>query len=201
MANWCYQNVIVGGSRSDRRKFVRDLLSTETDSEPIHFLYLLSGNDQELLDDRSHDFSIWDDGRSSTLTQIYFESAWSPAFDLLRAVSRTYPTLVFGIYYSEESQAFVGWKIFHAGIQVEGEEVKVEDNSPPALFDVYEKYTHDEITDDEWYESLSEWYSEQCDDAGNECIECVKQYATWVRIETRREKEGRFPREFVYEPQ
>lgn len=199
MANWCYQTVLVGGSRTDRKKFERDLRATETESEPIHFLYLLSASEQAVLDDRSHDFQIHSVAKDP-LTMIYFESAWNPAVDLLRAVSRAYPTLVFGVHYSEEANAFLGWKVFHAGVQVEGEEINTE-VVPPHLSDVYDAYCNDEICDDEWYEIFGEWCGNRGCDYANDCADCVTQYATWIRIEARREKEGKYPREFVYEPQ
>lgn len=199
MANWCYQTVLVGGSRTDRKKFERDLRATETESEPIHFLYLLSASEQAVLDDRSHDFQIHSVVKDP-LTMIYFESAWSPAVELLRAVSRAYPTLVFGVHYSEEGNAFLGWKVFHNGTQIEGEEINTE-QVPPHLSDVYDEYCNDEISDDEWYEIFGEWCGNRGCDYANDCADCVTQYATWIRIEARREKEGKYPREFVYEPQ
>jgi hypothetical protein len=46
---------------------------------------------------------------------IYFESAWSPANGLVRAISTKFPTLVFGMYYTEEADFYSGIELFQNG--------------------------------------------------------------------------------------
>lgn len=46
---------------------------------------------------------------------MYFESAWGPANGLLEKISAQFPTLLFGIFMTEESDAFSGIMVFHNG--------------------------------------------------------------------------------------
>ncbi len=51
---------------------------------------------------------------------IKFESAWSPAIGLIRTISSKFPTLVFSLSFTEESDAFAGVEVFVQGF-CEGE--------------------------------------------------------------------------------
>jgi hypothetical protein len=51
---------------------------------------------------------------------IKFESAWCPAVELIRNISSKFPTLVFSLSYTEESDAFAGVEVFVQGF-CEGE--------------------------------------------------------------------------------
>lgn len=44
-----------------------------------------------------------------------FTSAWAPADGLMVEISRLYPTLIIGISFTEESDAYAGWKVWRAG--------------------------------------------------------------------------------------
>lgn len=44
-----------------------------------------------------------------------FQSAWSPATGLLCGMSMLFPTLTFGVWFTEESNAFAGWVIYKNG--------------------------------------------------------------------------------------
>lgn len=46
---------------------------------------------------------------------INFESAWSPADELIRHISKMFPDLLFACAYTEESEAFIGWEVFLNG--------------------------------------------------------------------------------------
>jgi len=46
---------------------------------------------------------------------IYFTSAWSPASGLIRGISTKYPTLIFGLRYTEEADFFAGYEIVQNG--------------------------------------------------------------------------------------
>lgn len=46
---------------------------------------------------------------------IRFESAWSPASGLIKGISAKYPTLIFGLRYTEEADFFAGYEIIQNG--------------------------------------------------------------------------------------
>lgn len=46
---------------------------------------------------------------------INYETPWGPATDLIRKISEVFPTLVFSVTMTEESNAFVGCEVFHQG--------------------------------------------------------------------------------------
>lgn len=54
------------------------------------------------------------------MTQLSFNSAWSPAVGLIREISRLFPKLIFSLSYTEESDAFAGVEVFVQGF-CEGE--------------------------------------------------------------------------------
>ena len=79
----------------------------------------------------------------------YFQSAWSPAEGLVREISKQFPTLVFSIVYTEESDAFVGCSVFRDGnlLGEEGEE-------PEMPKDIQELFANPE---EDAYEKADEW--------------------------------------------
>lgn len=69
---------------------------------------------------------------------LKFESAWSPAVGLIRGISSKFPTLVFCLSYTEESDAFAGVEVFVQGF-CEGEiGFEPEDSDLPDIDDVGE---------------------------------------------------------------
>lgn len=91
-------------------------------------------------------------GPTDTYISAYYETAWSPADGLISNISAKFPKLVFGVVYTEESDAFAGYSICREGKLVisEGEEPE----RPAELEALYEK------DPDAFYQALNDW---QCD--------------------------------------
>lgn len=64
---------------------------------------------------------------------IHFQSAWSPAVGLIEEISRMYPTLTFGLMFTEEAHFFAGFTIYKNGELVETGEWDMENNGPPEI--------------------------------------------------------------------
>lgn len=79
-------------------------------------------------------------------TLFRFESAWSPAVALIRNISAQFPTLTFGLTYTEESNAFAGWTVFRNGVDVDSYDAEI----PP--YPDTDSMTAVELSqaDDEW---------------------------------------------------
>lgn len=88
---------------------------------------------------------------------ISFESAWSPAGGLIENISGQYPKLIFSISFTEESNAFAGWAIFHKGLVVNEGEI-LQDLSPKLnrLYEEIGLLSDDDPTKNEKYESFHE---------------------------------------------
>ena len=48
-----------------------------------------------------------------------YQSAWSPARKLIQRISAQFPTLAFGVWYTEEGMGFCGWELYKGGEQVD----------------------------------------------------------------------------------
>lgn len=77
---------------------------------------------------------------------IKFESAWCPAVELIRTISSKFPTLVFSLSYTEESDAFAGVEVFvqgfcegEFGINPEFENLPDFDTDQDAFYQAIEK--------------------------------------------------------------
>jgi hypothetical protein len=49
---------------------------------------------------------------------FYYQSAWSPAGELMRKISAQFPTLSFGTWFTEEGMGFCGWQLYKGGEEV-----------------------------------------------------------------------------------
>ena len=49
---------------------------------------------------------------------FYYQSAWSPAGGLIRRISAQFPTLAFGVWYTEEGMGFCGWELYKGGEEI-----------------------------------------------------------------------------------
>jgi len=78
-----------------------------------------------------------------------FQSAWSPADGLLRGMSMLFPTLAFGVWFTEESNAFAGWIIFKNGETVAEEEYNIE---PP---------TDEQYPDEQDWQAAYEYWQDE----------------------------------------
>lgn len=106
---------------------------------------------------------------------IYFESAWSPAGGLIENISGQYPELIFSISFTEESNAFAGWAIFHKGLVVH--EGSIPQDLSPKLNRLYEEIgllPDDDTTKDEKYQEfyeLSDEYRSRMVEIGDEDLD------------------------------
>lgn len=48
-----------------------------------------------------------------------YQSAWSPARKLIQRISAQFPTLAFGVWYTEEGMAFCGWELYKGGEEID----------------------------------------------------------------------------------
>ena len=78
-----------------------------------------------------------------------FQSAWSPATGLLRGMSMLFPTLTFGVWFTEESNAYAGWLIFRNGETLAEYDYEIQ---PPTD----EQYPDE----DDWREAYEVWQDE-----------------------------------------
>lgn len=69
---------------------------------------------------------INENGTSRPSLMFSFESAWSPAVQLMQKVSAKFPKLIFGIYFTEEANFFAGYCVFHNGNIVKDYETPAE---------------------------------------------------------------------------
>jgi len=58
---------------------------------------------------------VWDGKKGNYPIKIYFESAWSPACGLISAISSKFPTLLFGLEFTEEADFFAGCEVYQNG--------------------------------------------------------------------------------------
>jgi hypothetical protein len=47
-----------------------------------------------------------------------YQSAWSPARKLIQRISAQFPTLAFGVWYTEEGMGFAGWELYKDGEEI-----------------------------------------------------------------------------------
>lgn len=81
--------------------------------------------------------------------EIQFQSAWSPASGLITGISMLFPTLLFAVWFIEESLAYAGWQLFKNGEVLAEHEI---DPQPPSS---------EEITDEnDWRDAYEVWQDE-----------------------------------------
>lgn len=76
------------------------------------------------------DVIIQDDNRTATYS-LNFQSAWSPAVGLIEEISKMYPTLTFGLMFTEEANFFAGFVVVKNGEQVAELEWDMYSDGPP----------------------------------------------------------------------
>jgi len=104
---------------------------------------------------------------------VYFESAWSPAFGLLKEISRLNPTLVFAVTYTEEANMFAGWSVFYGGNWVK--EAEVDTNLSPKLDRlVEESQNNPDANMDEVWEMCDEYRLNKMDIADEDMQDFIK---------------------------
>jgi hypothetical protein len=84
-----------------------------------------------------------------------FQSAWGPCDGLIKTISTQFPTLIFSVVSTEESDAFACYSIFRNG------ELLAEDGETPKM--PAEIMKLGETDDDSFYERLMDWQTEYQD--------------------------------------
>jgi hypothetical protein len=196
MPNWCSQNLVVVGSKRQRNLLRDAVLCAETQN----FAHLFpcpqeltdtvadSSERPELL--AKYGYSNWYDwccdnwgskwsDRETTLAEDSekrqhwcFQSAWSPMGGLIEKVSERYDKLLFGLSYTEESNAFAGFSIIGKGKIIENQ---MYDCDGPKI----DKATHtEEGIQDAW----SAWQNKLESDVYDDCLEYLKSwYKHWAK--------------------
>lgn len=126
-----------------------------------------------------------------------YESAWSPPEGLLQRISAQFPSLIFGSYFDEESNAYVGWNVMCAGDIIDSFSLEPDPLADPVIGALHEQYEEDESKEDEYYDALSEYNNALLDKAYDDMTDIMTQYATWKKNEKRRAKSGLSPTEFI----
>ena len=104
---------------------------------------------------------------------IYFESAWSPASGLIKAISTKFPTLVFGLQFTEEADFYSGYQLFQNGeIRYEGDTGQADTKDAEAWLVTQQELakTNPEIKEDEMYDQYYEMVS-KATELRNELLE------------------------------
>ena len=114
--------------------------------------------------------------------RIQFDSAWSPCDKLIQNISKQFPALLFGLSYTEESNAFVGWELYSDGKLV-GSEFVSGDTIPLELQEIHDKLTSESSDEewDEWYDLSNEWYNDQLESLDNDLETVTAEYIVWRR--------------------
>lgn len=86
---------------------------------------------------------------SATKVQIRFDSAWGPADKLIQTISGQFPTLVFGLSFTEEADFFAGYIVF-----LDGELSSSADFSTDIPQEIVDLQETDE---DKYYDELMEY--------------------------------------------
>ena len=180
MPNWCSQNLVVVGSKRQRNLLRDAVLCAETQNfahlypcpQELTDTVADSSERPELL--AKYGYSNWYDwccdnwgskwsDRETTLAEDsekrqhwYFQSAWAPMGGLIEKVSERYDKLLFGLSYTEESNAFAGYGIFGRGQLLNS--VDVDCSTPD--FGTDQNVAMDRFS--EWSNDLEEKVFENC---------------------------------------
>ena len=100
---------------------------------------------------------------TSSYINYSFQSAWSPAMELLSGMSMLFPTLTFGVSFTEESDAYAGWIILQNGETVGAEEYEID--SPTS-----EQYPDE----DDWRNAYEEWATDFTDSLASDLSKAMQ---------------------------
>lgn len=139
------------------------------------------------------------------LLDIYYETPWGPAEGLVQNLAKQFPNLVFSVFSTEESDAFVVWTILH------GEDIVEQGNLdhmklPPHILEMEEKVENFAGEDDsaeldalmeELWEVRSEFLRGKEDEAQQIATTIAKEYHAYLAYEKRVTQRGGVPRAFI----
>lgn len=78
------------------------------------------------------DVTISSDGKSATYS-LHFMSAWGPAVGLISEISSMFPSLTFGLMFTEEAHFFAGFTVHKNGEMVHDGEWDMEQSGEPEV--------------------------------------------------------------------
>lgn len=196
----------------DPRTFVTRTYTSGTDDEGNtveRSVSAFADEDEDGFDGYSHAVERWGSkwgACSITLASeednelvIHFDTAWNPADNLIRAISKDFPGLVFGVSSEDESRDNTVWTVFHYGDTVETEFTNTS-KIPPHLAELHDRLDTDEANDsdyDEYYEELAEWYNGIVECGIGEMRQVMDEYTKHIAYVRRCERKGVIPRDFV----
>jgi hypothetical protein len=140
MPNWCANRVSVffpgdGDVPGERLVELREFVAT--DVEPFSFRRILPVPDEIENDSdgmAGYDWRVnnwgakWDvhdvhvDETSDRSVDFLFDTAWSPAFEVIVELSRRFPDATVGLAYDEPGMDFGGYEIYRNGETLDGRE-------------------------------------------------------------------------------
>jgi len=82
-----------------------------------------------------------------------YQSAWSPARGLIQRISAQFPTLAFGVWYTEEGMGFAGWELYKDGEEIAENGISLNNLPEYDWDDDASMEKHDQAMD-EVYEAL-----------------------------------------------
>jgi hypothetical protein len=87
---------------------------------------------------------------NDTETHFRYESAWAPPMGLISKISEQFPTLIFGLSYTEEANQFAGWTVLRNGLVVDSHDADI----PP--YPDTDSMEQDEAAtaEDNWHDSI-----------------------------------------------
>jgi len=129
---------------------------------------------------------------------IRYETAWSPASQLIIDISKQFPNLAFAVAFDEEGHQFCGWELIADGDIVERGEVNT-DNMPHDLQKLYDEACDKDESElwDEYYELHNDWRNDNQDRMITDSEICLAEYMVWKRKADRQRKEGRRVESFI----
>ena len=83
-----------------------------------------------------------------------YQSAWSPARGLIQRISAQFPTLAFGVWYTEEGMGFAGWELYKGGEEISENSISLN-NLPEYVWDDDASMEKHDQAMEEVYEALT----------------------------------------------
>jgi Ferredoxin-like domain in Api92-like protein len=102
---------------------------------------------------------------NDTETHFRYNSAWSPAVALISKISEKFPTLVFGLSYTEEANQFAGWTVLRNGLVVDSYDADI----PPCP----DSDELDQVEFDEAYDKWNDSINDMAEDGLFDCMGAV----------------------------
>ena len=165
MPNWCFVELQVHGPKLERKKLMQSLESMP--EKRFSDMFPMPVRDDGSIDPE-HFYDWWGTKWGDVDTELQnaytgfdvftFKSAWSIPTRLFEMLSGRYPKMLFSLSFTEESNAFAGWKLIkNKAIVSEG---WVTTDDPPTVdWDTFEGQREF----DSWETNILHEVHEECD--------------------------------------